>query len=97
MLIAFILLVIYIYQLGYRKIDILTKALIFWNIWSFLLVEILSVHNYLTFTGLLVGWGSLDIVLITLIYRKSVHKTRGGVQAISAVETAKNWRFIMGK
>lgn len=78
MLIAFILLVIYIYQLGYRKIDILTKALIFWNIWSFLLVEILSVHNYLTFTGLLVGWGSLDIVLITLIYRKSVHKTRGG-------------------
>lgn len=49
----------------------LIKAVIIWNLWSYFLVEILSLFNYLTKTGIMCGWIIFDIILLVdIIFRK---------------------------
>lgn len=69
MLLSFILLVLLHVKL--HKPDDRAAAffecIVVWNLWSFALIEVLSSAKLLTMQALIVGWGSLDLVLFVLI------------------------------
>lgn len=71
MFLAFILL--FVFWGFYRRVKIerVIYAVIAWNVWSFLLVEILSLYQRLNRTGIVCAWGVLDsILLVTIIVKR---------------------------
>lgn len=59
-----------------KKIECLIKSVLLWNIWSFLLVEILSQLYQLNRIGLFWGWGALNLFLIFVIITKRKKKIK---------------------
>lgn len=55
-------------------VERIIDTVVAWNIWSFLLVELLSQLHALNRFGILCGWGSLDIGLVIVVWlkRKSI-------------------------
>lgn len=76
MLLAIVLLVMVISLFDKRK-DLVgrgAKAIVLWNIWSFILVEVLSIKHMLDKTGIIIGWGILDVILVLVMiiqYRRN--------------------------
>ena len=71
MLSAFFLLIFYqmIKNKTEKPISIFAKSIIIWNVWSFLLVEVLSCMNLLTRVKLFGGWWVFNIGLLLLLLR----------------------------
>lgn len=78
MLLAFVILVLLrvkLHKAGDRAAAFF-ECIVIWNLWSFVLVEILSCVKLLTTTAVAIGWGVLDIVLIGFIVYAVHHGER---------------------
>lgn len=70
MFLAFILLIIFFGLYPKMKIDRVIYAVVVWNAWSYILVEILSHYHRLNRIGIACAWGMLDFILFVSILAK---------------------------
>ena len=70
MLLAFILLIIFFGLCPKMKIDRVIYAVVVWNAWSYILVEILSCYHRLNRIGIACAWGMLDFILFVSVLAK---------------------------
>lgn len=96
MLLAIVLLVLYqkINRRQVKNIDIFAKSIVLWNVWSFMLVEILSCINLLIRPIVLAGWYVFDFVLVILVFYKAKNQTEHFIQEL-AVRIRRNTGLLL--
>ena len=78
-MLSFLLLVI-CFSLHKKNVEErILHAVVAWNVWSFVLVEVLSLFKGVNVGGILCGWGILDVSLLMLLFIKR----KEGLYAIS--------------
>lgn len=97
MLSAFILLVLSELVGGRRcevKAEYIVKTILFWNLWSFILVESLSVFNALNKKWIFWCWFFLDASLLVVVIRKTVYQGKN-IWTLKGRDhkEEKNWLF----
>ena len=94
---AFILLIIDgLYVRKQKAIDTLIDSIVLWNLFSLLIIEVLSIYNKIQFRYLIVFWGMVNIsILIRLVaYRNRLVDVRYDIKRINDA-VKKNWFFLL--
>lgn len=78
------------------NVERIIDTVVAWNIWSFLLVELLSLLHALNRFGILCGWGSLDIGLVIVVWlkRKSIIDGLFGQKCYVGIGKGKSWHVL---
>lgn len=79
-----------------KMVDNIIRSILCWNIWSFLVVEILSAINCLNKTGILLGWGSFAFIWLIKNLRLAKKMQDRWNLKVLAIRRSKAKDFILG-
>lgn len=94
---AFILLIIDGLHVRKQKaIDTLIDSIVLWNLFSLLIIEVLSIYHKIQFRYLIVLWGivNISILIRLLVHRNRLVDVRYDIKRINDA-VKKNWFFLL--